>query len=233
VQVVEDDALFLSEMRLFANVGQEHLRDLAGHLRMHRYRKGEVIFHEDDPPGSLFLVKKGIVKVQLLSRDGKRITIAWVRPLNFFGTLSCVSGMPRPESAVALEATEVLLLQRDQFQMFLRDHPEAAMDFIDLLAERWQSGLDLLQDVAFLGVPARLAKVLLGLTTSPSLGRRCLEDDDGFLTSPSQVELAALVGATRESVNKWLQRFVQTGWLEFHGRKMRVLDEQSLRRLLD
>ncbi|HEU5402937.1 MAG TPA: Crp/Fnr family transcriptional regulator [Terriglobales bacterium] len=231
MQVLDEDSLFLSQMRLFANVNRDYLREFACHLRAHRYERGEVIFHEDDPPGNLFLVKRGAVKVQLLSSDGKRITIAWVGALNFFGTLSCVRGMPRPESAVALTVTEVLLITREQFQAFLREHPETALVFIDLLAERWQSGLDLLQDVAFLEVPARLAKVLLGMTTR-SQGLMRLEGED-YSISPSQIELAALVGATRESVNKWIQKFVHLGWVERNGRKLRVLDEQSLRQLLN
>ncbi len=231
VKVLDEESLFLSQMRLFANVNRDYLREFACHLRTHQYRRGEVIFHEDDPPGNLFLIKKGAVKVQLLSSDGKRITIAWVGSMNFFGTLSCVRGMPRPESAVALTATDVLLITREQFQAFLREHPETALVFIDLLAERWQSGLDLLQDVAFLEVPARLAKVLLGMTTR-SQGLMRLEDED-YSISPSQIELAALVGATRESVNKWIQKFVHLGWLERSGRKLRVLDEQSLRKLLN
>ena len=151
-------------MRLFSEAKLEALADLESVLRRRRYRKGEIIFHEDDPPGSLFLVKTGLVKVQLSSIDDKHITIAWVRPRNFFGTLSCVRDMPRPEAAVAIEATEALVLHRDDFRAFLSQHPETALAFIDLLAERWQSGLELLQDVAFREVPARLAKVLLRST---------------------------------------------------------------------
>jgi CRP/FNR family transcriptional regulator/CRP/FNR family cyclic AMP-dependent transcriptional regulator len=227
-QVISEEVALLARMRLFANVDEADLYALASHLRHHTYRKGEVIFHQDDPPGSLFFVKSGVVKIQLTSADGKRITIAWVRRGNFFGTISSVNDKPRPETAIALEASEALLLQRDVFQAFLRQHPESAMVMVEMLAQRWQSALNLLQNVAFLDVPGRLAKVLLDFP-----GRLGADDDPDFTGAPSQAELASLIGATRESVNKWLQNFSHNGWIEFQGKKIHILDPDGLRRRLE
>jgi CRP/FNR family transcriptional regulator, cyclic AMP receptor protein len=227
-QVIGSEVALLARMRLFANVDEADLQSLAAHLRHRSYRRGEVIFHQDDPPGSLFFVKSGIVKIQLTSADGKRITIAWVRPGNIFGTISSVNDRPRPETAVALEASEALLLQREHFQAFLKDHPDSAMVMIELLAERWQSALNLLQNVAFLDVPGRLAKVLLDFP-----GRRGVDDDPNYMGAPSQAELASLIGATRESVNKWLQNFAHQGWIECEGKKIHILDAEGLRQRLE
>lgn len=223
-QVVSDEVALLSRMRLFANVSEADLYALASHLRHRSYRKGEVIFHQEDPPGSLFFLKKGVVKIQLASADGKRITIAWVRPGNIFGTISSVNDRPRPETAIAMEASEALLLQREHFQAFLRQHPESAMVMIEMLAERWQSALNLLQNVAFLDVPGRLAYVLLNFP-----GRRGADDPPDYMGAPSQTELASLIGATRESVNKWLQNFAHQGLVECEGKKIHILDAEGLR----
>lgn len=232
LQSISEEALFLSQVRLFSGVELDALEDLLPLLRIRRYRKGETIFHEDDPPGSLFLIRTGLVKIQLSSSEDKRITIAWVRPHNFFGTLSCVRDLPRPEAAVALEPTEVYVLQREDFRAFLHQHPQAALMMVDLLAERWQSGLELLQDVAFREVPARLAKVLLRNTQrTSSLLSAC--DEASCFHAPSQTELAALVGATRESVNKWMQRFVHQGAIRYDGKRIRVLDSAALEKYLN
>lgn len=233
LQATTAESSFLSQMRLFSDAEPEALDDLIPLLKLRRYRKGETIFHEDDPPGSLFLVKSGLVKVQLNSNDDKHITIAWVRPHNFFGTLSCVKGMPRPEAAVALEPTETFVLDREDFRVFLQRHPETALVFIDLLAERWQSGLELLQDVAFREVPARLAKVLLRSTRRTTSLLTVCDDRGTCFQSPSQTELAGLVGATRESVNKWMQRFVQQGAISYDGRYIRLLDSAVLNKYLN
>jgi len=227
-QVINNDVAILGQMRLFAGVDERELEALAAHLRHRSYRKGEVIFHQDDPPGSIYFVKKGVVKIQLASADGKRITIAWVRKGNFFGTIGSVKDGPRPESAVALEACDALLLQREHFQAFLKEHPESAMVLIEQLAQRWQSTLTLLQDVAFLDVPGRLAKVLLGLRE-----RGNFSSDDESTDAPSQAELATLIGATRESVNKWLQNFCHQGLIAWEGKRIRILDHEGLRARLD
>ena len=226
VQAVSEDAAFLSQVTLFAQAEPEALARLAPLLKLRRYRRGETVFHEDDPPGSLFLVKSGLVKVQLSSSEDKHLTIAWVRPLNFFGTISSVKGVPRPEAAVALEPTETLVLQREDLRAFLQEHPETALVFIDLLAARWQSGLELLQDVAFREVPGRLAKILLRKGRAASLLTVC--GDESCFLAPSQAELAALVGATRESVNKCMQRFVHRGVIAYDGKRIRVLDPDAL-----
>jgi CRP/FNR family transcriptional regulator/CRP/FNR family cyclic AMP-dependent transcriptional regulator len=227
-QTVSDEVGLLAGMRLFASVSEADLHGLASHLRYHSYRKGEVIFHQDDPPGSLFFLKSGVVKIQLTSADGKRLTIAWVRPGNFFGTISSVNDRPRPETAIALEASEALLLQREVFQAFLKEHPESAMVMVELLAGRWQSALDLLQNVAFMDVPGRLAKVLLDFP-----GRVLAGDDPDYMGAPSQAELASLIGTTRESVNKWLQNFAHQGLIECQGKKIRILNAEGLRQRLE
>ncbi len=229
-QSVSDDVAFLSQVTLFANADTDSLTRLSYLLKLHRYRRGEIIFHEDDPPGSLFLVKSGLVKVQLSSSDDKHLTIAWVRPLNFFGTISSVRGVPRPEAAIALEPTEALVLQREDLRAFLQEHPETALVFIDLLAARWLAGLELLQDVAFREVPGRLAKILLRKGRAASQLTTC-GDEYNFL-APSQAELAALVGATRESVNKSMQRFVHSGAIAYDGKHIRVLDPDALAQYL-
>jgi CRP/FNR family transcriptional regulator/CRP/FNR family cyclic AMP-dependent transcriptional regulator len=227
-QVINSDVAILGQMRLFAGVDERELEALAVHLRHRSYRKGEVIFHQDDPPGGIYFVKKGVVKIQLASADGKRITIAWVRPGNFFGTIGSVKDGPRPESAVALEACDALLLQREHFQAFLKEHPDSAMIMIEQLAQRWQGTLILLQDVAFLDVPGRLAKVLLGLRE-----RGNFSSDGDSTEAPSQAEMATLIGATRESVNKWLQNFCHQGLIAWEGKRIRILDREGLRARLD
>jgi CRP-like cAMP-binding protein len=102
------------------------------------------------------------------------------------------------------------------------------MVMVEMLAQRWQSALNLLQNVAFLDVPGRLAKVLLDFP-----GRLGADDDPDFTGAPSQAELASLIGATRESVNKWLQNFSHNGWIEFQGKKIHILDPDGLRRRLE
>ena len=231
MQSIADDVVFLSQMPLFAHAEQDALVRLMPQLKLRRYRKGETIYHADDPPGSFFLLKSGLVKIQLSSNEDKHLTIAWVRPFNFFGTISSVKGVPRPEAAIALEPTETLVLQREDFRAFLQEHPETALVFMDLLAQRWQLNLELLHDVAFREVPGRLARVLLRKRRSAFLMPLC--GDESCLLAPSQAELAALVGASRESVNKCMQRLVHSGAIAYDGKHIRILDPAALQRYLD
>lgn len=220
----------LSRLSIFAGVKRDDLQDLVGSMKRRAYRKGEVIYHQEDPPGSLFVVSKGSVKMQLVSPAGKTLTIAWIDPGMFFGTISLYGENMRPENAIALEASELLILDRDKLRAFLRSHADATEVLLGIMATRWRTAFGRLHDVVFLDVPTRMAKVILDLSDRPGLAA---PEDRDLIKNLSQPELAAFVGTSRESVNKWLQSFARQGWVEFDRGGVRVLNHAALQHHLD
>jgi CRP/FNR family transcriptional regulator, cyclic AMP receptor protein len=225
VEPVSAEAEFLSRINLFANLGPAGLMEVAAALKRRTCRKGEVIYHQDDPAGSLFIIVKGAVKMQASSPAGRQITIGWLKAGHFFGTISLYSDAVRPENAIALESCELLVLPREEYQAFVRRHPNAAEAILRVLSDRWRYAIERLCDMACLDVPRRIAKILLDF--SPAFGET---EPDGsvVIRHMTQPELAALVGATRESVHNSLHAFARQGWIEFQRGSVRILQPAGL-----
>ena len=223
---VSEEALLLSRLPLFSMLDPADLGEVAGALRRRTYSKGEVVYHQDDPPGSLFVIVRGTVKMVASVSTGKQVTIAWHSIGSFFGTINLFSDILRPENAIALDRCELLVLPRDEYRAFLRHHPEAMDAVAMVLSLRWQYALGRLFDMACLDVTSRIAKILVDL--SVRLGQP-QADGTTVIQLLTQPELASLVGATRESVHTCLNSFARQGWVEFHRGYVRVIQPDRLR----
>ena len=220
------EAELLSQINLFADLGPAELNEIAASLKRRSCRKGEVIYHQDDPAGSLFIIAKGAVKMQASSPTGRQITIGWLRAGRYFGTISLYSDALRPENAIALEACDLLVLPREEYRAFVRRHPNAAEAILRVLSERWRYAIQRLCDMACLDVPGRIAKILLDF--SRTFGE-AQPDGSVVIRHMTQPELAALVGATRESVHNSLHSFARQGWIEFQRGTIHILEPAGLR----
>jgi CRP-like cAMP-binding protein len=217
------EANVLGSVPLFADLNERDLRELAEALRPRRYRRGETIFVTGDPGTSLCVVNTGRIKLALSSNEGREVILDVLGPGEVFGELALLDGEPRSADAVSVEATELLLLHRETFLRFLRERPEVAINLIGVLSRRLRRDAQLVQDAAFLDVPARLARTILRLA-EPA--------EDGTLRTPrlTQSDLAAAAGTTRETLNKWLGFFVEQGFVKWNRSQVTVIDAEGLRR---
>lgn len=202
----------LGRCRLFAGMGEEAIRAMARTLRARRFRRGEVLFHEGDPGDALFVVASGAVKVAVPSEDGEEAILATLRRGDFLGELALLDGAPRSASAVALEATETLALPRDQFLALVATEPAIRDALLASLAGELRRLTTHVAELHFLDLTGRLAARLTRLAEEhgqplPGGGVRL----DAPLT---QSDLAAMIGATRQSVNKLLGEFEADGLLQ-------------------
>jgi CRP-like cAMP-binding protein len=209
----------LSKVPFFAGVPADELEKLASSLQRRTVRAGKAVFRQDDPGSSLYVIESGVVKVQRTSPEGKEVILTILGPGDFFGELALLDGEPRSADAVAKEDTALLVLERDDFLAFLDRAPAVATKLLAALSRRLRRTDQLVQDAAFLDVPARLARALLQLSESPEAA-----------TGLTQSELAAMVGASRESVNRWLQFYRRRGLIESASGSIRVLQPEELRR---
>ena len=202
----------LGRCRLFAGMGPEALRAMARTLRARRFRRGEVLFHEGDPGDALFVVASGAVKVVVPSEDGEEAILATLRRGDFLGELALLDGAPRSASAVALEATEALALPRDQFLALVATEPAIRDALMASLAGELRRLTTHVAELHFLDLTGRLAARLARLAEEH--GDR-LPDGTIRLDAPlTQSDLAAMIGATRQSVNKLLGEFEADGLLK-------------------
>jgi CRP-like cAMP-binding protein len=201
----------LGRCRLFAGMSHEALRAMARTLRARRFRRGEVLFHEGDPGDALFVVASGAVKVVVPSEDGEEAILATLRRGDFLGELALLDGAPRSASAIALEATEALALPRDQFLALVAAEPAIRDALLSSLAGELRRLTTHVAELHFLDLTGRLAARLTRLAEEH--GDR-LPDGTVRLDAPlTQSDLAAMIGATRQSVNKLLGEFEADGLL--------------------
>src|SRR5262249_46682577 len=200
----------LAQVGLFADLTTAELIGLAALMRPRPYARDEVIFLRGDPGTAFYVIASGRVKIVLTSPDGKELILRRLGPGAAFGELALLDDEPRSADAIPTEQSLLLVLQRDAFRTFLADHHEVATKLLATLSHWLRRNSDLIQDATFLDVPARLARVLLELGVESNGSSGDLPPAGAVISDRmKQGELAALVGATRESVNKWLSPFAR------------------------
>jgi CRP-like cAMP-binding protein len=218
----------LARCRLFDGMSQESLQAITRTLRARRFRRGEVLFHEGDPGDALFVVASGAVKVVVPSEDGDEAILATLRRGDFLGELALLDGAPRSASAIALEATETLALPRDQFHALVASEPAIRDALLASLAGELRRLTTHVAELHFLDLTGRLAARLARLAEEH--GER-LPNGAMRLDAPlTQSDLAAMIGATRQSVNKLLGEFEADGLIRIERDSIVVPSLEGLHR---
>jgi CRP/FNR family transcriptional regulator, cyclic AMP receptor protein len=181
--------------------------------------RNEVLFQQDDEAHEMFGIVTGRVAILTRSPDGRESLVAVLDEGSLFGELGLFDDGPRSADARALEETQLIVLGYEAVRAAIDAHPTILWVIVRLLARRLRNTDESLADAVFLDVPARTAKRLLEIAG----------DADQFRLPMTQEDLAGLVGASRERVNKALSLFTRLGWIEVEGRnRYRILDRQAL-----
>jgi CRP/FNR family cyclic AMP-dependent transcriptional regulator len=225
---VPEDELALASLRrcaLFAHVDDARLRTIARTMRHRRFRRNEVIFHQGDLGDSLQIVISGAIKIVLPSAAGEEAIIATLQPGDFFGELALLDGAPRSATAAAVEPTETLALPRDAFLALLDEDPMLSHGLLAGFAAELRRLTGHVEELHFLDLAGRLATRLarLGRDRDPK-ATGSVELDWPY----TQSDLAAMIGATRQSVNKLLNTLVEDGLLRIERDTLVITDLERL-----
>ncbi|MFZ0158351.1 MAG: Crp/Fnr family transcriptional regulator [Kineosporiaceae bacterium] len=222
---VDDDVV--RQAPLFAALDDEAAEALKATMARREVARGEVLFTEGDPGDRLYIIVEGKIKLGRASGDGRENLLAILGPGEMFGELSLFDPGPRNATATAVADTALLGVGSDDLATWLNGRPDVARQLLRSLARRLRRTNEALADLVFSDVPGRVAKALLDLSerfgTPTEEGLRVTHD----LT---QEELAQLVGASRETVNKALADFAARNWLRLDQRAVLLLDIDRLRR---
>ena len=212
---------------LFAALDVEAAAALRTSMIEVRARKGEVIFVEGEPGDRLYVINEGKNTLGHKAGDGRETLLAVLGPGEMFGELSLFDPGQRTATATALTDATVLGLSREAFRPWLIGRPEVAEKLLQALAQRLRRTEDAMADLVFSDVPGRVAKALLELADKFGVFR----DGEMYVEHDmTQEELAQLVGASRETVNKALAEFVNRAWLRVEQRSVTILDVERLQR---
>lgn len=221
------DNQFISRVPLFAGLNEQQFAALAARTSHTSLRRGEVLFEEGDPGDRLFIITEGKIKLGHSSDDGRESLLAILGPGEIIGELTLFDPGPRSTTATAVSSASLLSLDHADLMSVLDTSPEVAKHMLRALAQRLRRTNESLSDLVFSDVPGRVAKSLLDLAD-----RFGTVTDNGVHVPHdlTQEELAQLVGASRETVNKSLADFVSRGWIRLEGRAVTLLDVDRLAR---
>ncbi len=220
-----DDALMQSP--LFSALDAEAAAALRASLTESLVAKGDTLFREGEPGDKMFMILDGKVKLGQSSADGRESLLAVMGPGEIFGELSLFDPGLRTSTATALTDAVVLGLSNEQLRPWLAGRPEVAAALLQALARRLRRTNEAMADLVFSDVPGRVAKALMDL--GEKFGQ---VTGEGLMVTHdmTQEELAQLVGASRETVNKALADFAQRGWIRLESRQVTILDVERLGR---
>jgi CRP/FNR family transcriptional regulator, cyclic AMP receptor protein len=214
----------LEQSPLFARMDESSRHDLIGQARPRSFGVGETVCRIGDPGGSMMAVLTGTVRISMPTVKGKEVILGDLHPGELFGEIAMLDGKPRSANAIALTKCELLVLERRNVLPFLEKHPAACLQLMELLCARIRRSDERMADLAFFELPTRLVKLFLSYGSEKAGKETRL--------SLSQTELAEMVGATRENVNRCLRGWHRRGLVKLQDGWTVIPDPEKLRSLL-
>ena len=212
-----DHTLFTQSM-LFGKLNEKELEPIVEKSAKKQLLRGDVLFRENDKPFSLFLVETGRIAIVNKSFIGKESVIALMENGALFGEMGLFDERGRSAEARALEESCVIEVPYEPINKLYEENPSQLWEVVTMLVNRLRNMDEVLADSVFLDVTGRTAKRLLEIS----------DNEDEFSLPVTQEELAGMVGASRERVNKAIASFIKLGWIEQFDRTYRILDREQL-----
>lgn len=215
---------------LLRHLRPEELRRLAAAAQVTRHPRHATIFQKGDPGSSMMAVLRGRVKISTYSNDGKELVLNIIDQGGVFGEIAVLDGRPRTADAIALEETDLLVLERSQLLPALTGNPEVAARLLAVLCQRLRQTSETLEDALLREAPSRLARGLLRL--GETFGR-ATPAGTRLTIKLSQQQIGSLIGASRESINKHAGEWTRAGHLGTEEGFLVLRDRAALQRIAE
>jgi CRP-like cAMP-binding protein len=225
VPPVPIDQEVIRKAPLFTALDDAASASLLANMVSVKISKGSVLFAEGDGGDQLYVIAEGKLKLGTSSGDGRENLLSILGPGEMFGELSLFDPGPRTSTATAVTDVKLLSLGQEKLLPWLAENPKVALQLLARLAQRLRRTNEAVGDLVFSDVPGRVAKALIDL--GERFGKKT---EEGLFVHHdlTQEELAQLVGASRETVNKALADFAGRNWLKLDGRAVLITDFERL-----
>jgi CRP-like cAMP-binding protein len=225
VPLVPIDQEVIRKAPLFTALDDAASASLLASMVSVKIPKGTILFAEGDGGDQLYVIAEGKIKLGTSSGDGRENLLSILGPGEMFGELSLFDPGPRTSTATAVTDAKLLSLGQEKLLPWLVENPKVSLQLLARLAQRLRRTNEAVGDLVFSDVPGRVAKALIDL--GERFGKKT---DEGLYVHHdlTQEELAQLVGASRETVNKALADFAGRNWLKLDGRAVLITDFERL-----
>tara|TARA_B100000902_G_scaffold82995_1_gene87583 strand:+ start:420 stop:1046 length:627 start_codon:yes stop_codon:yes gene_type:complete len=203
---------------MFSELDDAMLEPIVDQSKALDLQRGDVLFQSGDDSSDLYIVTSGRIAIGNRSFDGRESLVALMESGDLFGEMPLFSNDGRSAEARALEESSVVVIPYQPVKDLYDENPSLLWRVVEMLVSRLKSTDIALADTMFLDVTGRTAKRLLEMAG----------ESDEFQLPITQEELAGMIGASRERVNKSISSFIKLGWLSQSGEKYIILDRKQL-----
>jgi CRP-like cAMP-binding protein len=214
---------FLKSIPYFSGLGPAELDSIRELMFEKTAERGDIILLEGESAEALYFVVSGAVKVFKTSAEGKEQILNIVRPGESFNDVPIFDGGANPASAQAMGPVVLYGVKKSDLKVILGDHPQVALNVIQVLSQRVRHLVSLVEDLSFRHVTGRVAKILLEHT----------DDKTGPRPRLTQQEMAAMAGTAREVVGRSLKALEEEGAIRFDRHRIVISDKQALRDMVE
>ena len=219
-----DDIWCMAEVDIFADLSATEMEAIATAAPMKTYSAGDLLFSPHQPIETLFILKKGRVRIFRVSPNGRALTTALVAPGTVFGEMVLLGQQMHDNFAEALDEVVVCVMSRADVHRFLLSDPRISARISEILGRRVAELERRLTDTVFKSVPERVAATLCLLAREQQrrpLGR-------GVQIALTHEQIAALTGTSRETTTKVLGEYAERGLLRLGRGKVTILDPDAI-----
>ncbi|HMV62085.1 MAG TPA: Crp/Fnr family transcriptional regulator [Rhodocyclaceae bacterium] len=198
---------YLDRVDLFAGLDEAQMQSLVDRSRLRSFVASTVVVNEGDEGGSMYVVQSGSLKAYLTDKTGREVTLSLLDEGDYFGELALLDDAPRSASVAAVTRSELLQVPRSAFLALIEEHPASMQVVIRNLVARIRALSDNVRSLALEDVFRRVTRAFETLAVERD-GQRLIE------RRLTQQDVASLVGASREMINRVLRELVAGGYVE-------------------
>jgi len=217
---------FLLHIPIFSELNESTLKKIVNIGTRKVFEKNDVILLEEDAGTALFIILKGKVKITRSSSDGREVILNILSDSDFFGEMAILDGLNRSATVIAIENSELFLIQRNDFLNLLKEHPEVSIALLQELTKRLRSANMKIKALSLKDAEGKVASVILQLADDIGKIQHGKVEIDKL---PLQQDLANMAGTSRETISRTLHSFTKKGLIEIDTNKLKILDYEKFK----
>ncbi len=210
---------FLSELAIFQDLAPREMEELNRIITVSTVSKGRVFYRPEEPGEVLFILKEGRVQLYRISPEGKKLVITTLGPHTLFGEMALLGTKMHNTFAEAVEDCLICVMSRTDLERLILNKPQVALRILEATGKRLREAEERLENMAFKGIPARLASLLLRLAD---------EQGSDVINGLTHQDLAESVGTYRETATQVLNDLKTTGYITIGRKKITIVDRAGL-----
>ena len=221
---------FLRQIPIFSQLSDDKLGQISKLGTRKNFNKDSVILFEQETGSAFFVVILGKVKLSRVSDDGKEVILTILNKSDFFGEMSILDGTSRSATVTAMEDSELLIIQRNEFINLLHSDPDISIALLIELARKLRAADIKLKSLSLKDAEGKVATVILQLADDIGKIKQGAMEIERL---PFQHDLASMAGTSRETISRTLHTFAKKGLVELEGSRLRILNYEKFKELFN